>query len=356
MSFFLLSILCATDAKQSPPPQLISKQFSLVYAKVIDISVNTDDKGERQCSTFRITHVYCGVHKLKDQTFFLPLRPVFEQQLQWFRPGKPIPWVKKDEEGVWLVYNEIWHDDERYQGKRAAAGFWDYPLPARKGIDNSKAITDAVTFAEGVEAIDRATGSDKYNLLERAVRSPDRGTATWAVNVLNRNDPDRVMRMVLNELIKDTHRSDRIRNLIERLDDEAFKTREMASKDLVCIGLDALPALCKAMARLHSPESRRRIAEILKEIDYRLQNGDANSAGWRIFQTISRQHSLEANRAYRRLQDLAHKHPGTWLGLEMQALGKLEETKRSDDFYQTDHWNQLADLYWNKAGKKTKSR
>ncbi len=162
--------------------------------------------------------------------------------------------------------------------------------------------------------------------------------------------------MVLNELIEDTHRSDRIRNLIERLDDEAFKTREMASKELACIGIDAIPALCKAMARSHSPEARRRIAEILKEIDYRLQNGGANSVGWRIFHTISRQHSVEANRVYRRLQDLAHKHPGTWLDLEMQALRKLGETKRNDDFYQTDHWNQLADLYWDKAGKRTESR
>jgi transposase len=67
-------------------------------------------------------------------------------------------------------------------------------------------------------------------------------------------------------------KSDRVATLIKQLGDDAFATREAASKELVDIGEPALPALRKAATSSDDLEIRRRAERIIQAIATRAAN------------------------------------------------------------------------------------
>jgi hypothetical protein len=74
---------------------------------------------------------------------------------------------------------------------------------------------------------------------------------------------------------------DRIDALIELLDAYQFPARERAAKELVGIGVPAIGALKKALAKSPSPETAGRAERLIREIRYRYTKGGSVVAGFR---------------------------------------------------------------------------
>jgi hypothetical protein len=344
---------------RAQPVQLLpDKETALVYGKALKTRV--DEKEGLQWSDFQITRVYLGDRKLKGQTFnvVLPTAIVYHNTMTKFQIWVD-PWVKAGEEGIWWIYIPKSKEDDKpkWFAYLNEDGIDGYPMPARKDISAADYYKAAVVFAEAAEVIDRAPERDRIDLLKKAIGSTDLRTGIWATRVLLWNAPDRIVELVRDELPKEPPNPVRLRRIVKHLGDDSFERREAATKELTDIGLEAVPALCRAMVRSPSLEVRRRIAEALKMIDRRLQErSEARRASWTVLRLITREsasrpHGLVV--VFRGLQDLAEKHPESWLALEMSVVKKLNPERRTS-FSDADHWNALGDVYWGKPKREKK--
>jgi hypothetical protein len=85
---------------------------------------------------------------------------------------------------------------------------------------------------------------------------------------------------------------DTIARLIADLDSDNFRTREAATKELLRIGIDALPALKDAMAKSPSEEAARRIKSILQTIN---PVYEGHSSGWHwVFQDLAHSQTFKS--------------------------------------------------------------
>lgn len=84
----------------------------------------------------------------------------------------------------------------------------------------------------------------------------------------------------------------RIPKLIAELDADNFRTRESATKELLRIGIDALPALKEALAKSPSEEAARRIKGILQVIN---PVYEGHSPGWHwVYQDLVHSQSFRS--------------------------------------------------------------
>jgi hypothetical protein len=95
---------------------------------------------------------------------------------------------------------------------------------------------------------------------------------------------------------------EKVASLIDKLDDDDFRTREAASNELARLGADIAPELYTALNGSTSPEKRARLAKVLKSI------GGADSArvsghliGLRVIEILESQGSVEARAALKEL-------------------------------------------------------
>ena len=111
--------------------------------------------------------------------------------------------------------------------------------------------------------------------------------------------------------------------LIAELDDDNFEVREKAATELEKLGGAALPALREALDGRPSPESRRRIEQLIEKQEPRdwASSGERLRA-WRALEVLERAGTPEARRM---LQALADGAPGAWLTQDAKsALNRLD--------------------------------
>lgn len=82
---------------------------------------------------------------------------------------------------------------------------------------------------------------------------------------------------------KTTVDAERIAKLIRDLDDNKYRTRESAHKELARIGPAAVPFLREALKKKPSPEVRARAGAILAELDVQAKDSPAVLRRWRAF-------------------------------------------------------------------------
>jgi hypothetical protein len=122
----------------------------------------------------------------------------------------------------------------------------------------------------------------------------------------------------------------RIERLIRDLDNDNFRIREEATRELLRIGTDALPALREAQERAKSEEVREHLRKIVQTLNPVF---DGHSTGWHWV-----------------YQDLAHSQTFTATGTGINSLrlrlARLNATKPGDDLTVEVRDPSLAKLYF----------
>lgn len=117
-----------------------------------------------------------------------------------------------------------------------------------------------------------------------------------------------------------TRKSSELARLIAELDDDSFKVRERATRELAKVGPDAA-ALRQAQANKPSIEAKRRIQELLTRLDK-----EGRSERLRCLRAIEVLERIGTPRAKDALRGLADKDIGTALREEIRAsLRRMEK-------------------------------
>jgi hypothetical protein len=116
----------------------------------------------------------------------------------------------------------------------------------------------------------------------------------------------------------------RLQRLVADLDDDQFRVREQATKELAALGEQAGPALRRALADSSSPEASRRLSALLD----RLEGGSLSAETIRQIRAVEALESIASSEARRLLEKLAAAPGETRLAAEAKAAaGRL--AKRS---------------------------
>jgi hypothetical protein len=115
-----------------------------------------------------------------------------------------------------------------------------------------------------------------------------------------------------------------IADLLTRLDNDNFATREEASKELAYLGTQAKPALTRALAEATSIEARMRIKKLLNSLQNWVIKDPETLRALRAIWVLERTASADA---YSMLEDLAKGAPGARPTQEAQAA--LDLLKRN---------------------------
>ncbi|HEY7159526.1 MAG TPA: HEAT repeat domain-containing protein, partial [Gemmataceae bacterium] len=150
--------------------------------------------------------------------------------------------------------------------------------------------------------------------------------------------------------------ADRVARLIAQLDDDRFRVREAATKELKQIGSPAEKALRRALTESESAEVRRRAADILRVIATRYEG---HSAGWHwIYGSIAHGQTFRATGRTMetlrlRVARLNSSRPAAPLEVEIRdptmrtvyARGLIETTEAEREFaWRKVRWRHRAAL------------
>ncbi|QJW92811.1 sigma-70 family RNA polymerase sigma factor [Frigoriglobus tundricola] len=124
----------------------------------------------------------------------------------------------------------------------------------------------------------------------------DAGLALRAIETLTA-DPARGVPLVRDKLHAVPEFRARLEALVTQLGDDAFEVRERASRELGTIGVDAVPALRRALAADPSPEVRQRAELLLKRLPTATSPAHASPTHARAVEVLEKANTPEARAA-----------------------------------------------------------
>jgi len=198
-----------------------------------------------------------------------------------------------------------------YRNERTVR-LWEVSSGADRLTIDLPAEPAAVAFGPGGRTLVVASGdgADVYELRRHVRPLPsgepgtlwahlagaDAGLALRAIDALVA-DPARGVPLVRDRLHAVPEFRTRLEALIGQLGDDAFEVRERASRELGTIGVDAAPALRRALATDPSPEVRQRAEQLLKRLPTSLEHTHASPAHARAIEVLEKANTPEARAA-----------------------------------------------------------